>query len=381
MMKPPINKSVYIPPFTYESEVSGVTFGGFMTDKYSCSQPGATQLQGSPNVAHSGAAGSIPGISRAGVSVWDYITFPQAMIAAANKGKYWHLATIFERASLAFLSKKLGTIPNGGNANADPPADIVATTETALLDLHLHGENGAYHRALPGTGPQNWAHNHLANGVWDLQGLVAEWVMGLFIGKDGTDGHPEVLANLDVTALGSPYGRGAISESGGATPTLTVDGAGINWLKAWTADAFNGLSVYIAEAASGAGAFYTIADTNATSLVLTNGDAPGNGTATFVIVRHVATDISSGCTAAQKILTLRNTDADLKPFAIPATTDTTGSTTYGNDVYNFNKSALRAALRGGGFANGANAGVFNLSLSAAPSTSGNTLGFRACKAL
>jgi len=374
------NKQIIIPPFV-TPDVSGVTFGGFAVDKYICSQPNATPAEGSPDVAHSGVAGIVPAISKAGVPVWDYITFPQAMIAAANKGKGWHLMTAFEWGSLAHLAKKLSTLPNGGNSNLDPPSDIVATTEIALLDKHLHTESATYHRALPGTGPKNWAHNHLANGVFDLQGLVWQWVMGLFIGVAGTDGHPEVLASLDCSYTGSPYGRGTISGSGGATPTLTMDGAGINWLKAWTADAFNGMSVYIAEANSGAGVFYTIADTTATTLILTNGDAPGNGTATFVICKHIATDVGGGCTSGQKILTLRDADADLKAFAIPATTDGTGSATYGNDGYYFDKAALCAAFRGGYFRNGETHGVFSLNLGSPPSYSDYGLGFRACKAL
>jgi len=374
------NKQVLIPPFV-SADVAGVIFGGFVADKNICSQPDSNAAEGSPNVAHSGAAGAVPGLSKSGVPVWDYITFPQAMIAAANKGKGWHLTTAFEWGSLAHLAKKLNTLPNGGNANTDPPADIAATTEIALLDKHLHAQEATYHRALPGTGPKNWAHNHLANGVFDLQGLVWQWVMGLFIGAAGTDGHPEVLASLDCTYTGSPYGRGTISNSGGNPPVLTLDGAGVNWLKQWAADAYNGMSVYIAEAAGGAGAFYAITDTTATTLLLTNGDAPGNGTATFCIVKHVATDIGTGCTSGGLILTLRDADADLKAFAIPATTDGTGATAYGKDVYYFDKSALRAAFRGGYFNDEAGAGVFSLNLNNAPSNSNYGIGFRACKAL
>jgi hypothetical protein len=206
--------------------------------------------------------------------------------------------------------------------------------------------------------------------------------MGLFIGAAGTDGHPEVLASLDCTYTGSPYGRGTISNSGGNPPVLTLDGAGVNWLKQWAADAFNGMSVYIAEAAGGAGAFYAITDTTATTLLLTNGDAPGNGIATFCIVKHVATDIGAGCTSGGLILTLRDADADLKAFAIPATTDGTGATAYGKDIYYFDKSALRAALRGADFSNlSGPAGVFALYLYNTPSDANSTLGFRAAKAL
>lgn len=375
-----VSEHVLIPSFT-TPDVAGVTFGGFMADKFVSSQPNATPAEGSPDVAHSGAAAAVPAISKPGVPVWDYITYPQAMIACCNRGKGWHLLTAFEWAALAFLAKKYGTQPHGGNANVNPPSDIGYATEIALLDKHLHAENAAYHRALPGSGPNTWSHNHLSNGVFDLQGLVWQWVMGLHIGKTGVDGHPEVLASLDVTYTGSPYGRGTISNSGGNPPVLTVDGAGINWLKAWDADAFNGMSVYIAEAGGGAGAFYTITDTTATTLLLTNGDAPGNGAATFCICKHIATDVGGGCTSGQKILTLRDADADLTAFAIPATTDAAGAAAYGNDVYYFDKAALRAAVRGGDFSTEALAGVFALNLFNAPSLSSSSIGFRAAKSL
>ena len=107
------NHKVYIPKFT-TSEVAGVTFGGFEACKYILSQPNATAAEGSPDVAHSGAAGSVPGVSRAGLPVWDYITFPQAMIACCNMGKGYHLTSAFERAALAFLSQNISA--REGNA-------------------------------------------------------------------------------------------------------------------------------------------------------------------------------------------------------------------------------------------------------------------------
>ena len=378
------NHAVYIPNFT-TADVAGVTFGGFEIDKYPCSQPSAVNAAGTGwyDVAHSGNAGVVPGISRPGVPVWDYITFPQAMIAAANKGKGWHLTSAFEWASLAFLAKKLSSDdtrrwPGGGNNNVDPPADAVTATEIALLDLHLHAENNTYHRALPGSGPKTWSHNQQANGVFDLNGLVWEWVLLMM----NTSGHAYVPANIKVTYQESPYGRGTISGSGGAAPTLTCDGSGVNWAKAWTVDEFNSACYcYIAEASSGAGAFYAVTANTANTAVLTNGDAPGNGTATFCIFKLIATDISGGCTSGQKIVTLRDADADLKYFAIPATTDGTGVNGYGNDVYYYDKSAVRAAIRGGGFRSAAAAGVFALDLGTAPSNADYLVGFRAAKAL
>jgi hypothetical protein len=360
-----------------------LSFDAFLCDQFLCSQPNARSDEGSPDVAHSGAAGSVPAISRPTLPVWDYITFPQAMIAAANKGKGWHLMTAVEWAILAEWSRINGTMPHGGNANTDPPSDVTYTSEEAQIDQHLHGANAAYHRALPGTGPNTWAHNHKENGVWDLQGLTLQWIMGLAgVGTDWTtNGYPRILAKTDLKYLTSAFGRGTISGSGGATPTLTCDGAGVNWLKGWTTDEFNGMYIYIAEAAAGAGAWYTITDTTPTTIILTNADAPGNGTATFYVAKVISVDITAGMTSGNKILTLRDADANLKPFAIPATSDGTGSDTYGKDGYWFDKGAERAALRGGGFSHVASAGVFALGLSYGPSDAVYIISFRACKCL
>src|SRR5574343_1834132 len=158
-----VNHAVFIPNFT-TTDVAGVNFGGFEMDKYPCSQPSAVNAAGSGwyDVAHAGNAGVVPGISRPGVPIWDYITFPQAMIAAANKGKGWFLTTDFHWGAIAHLAKKQGTMPHGDNSTVNPPADVTYTTETAALDKHLKAESASYNRALPGTGPGTWSHNHLA---------------------------------------------------------------------------------------------------------------------------------------------------------------------------------------------------------------------------
>jgi len=373
-----INHHVYIPKFTHPAEVSGVTFGGFLADKYINSQPNARPDEGSPDVAHSGAAGSVPGVSRPGLPVWDYINFPKSMIVCCNKGKGYHLTSAFERASLAFLAHKFGTMPHGGNKNVNPPCDYTYTSEIGILDEHLYSENPSYCRALPGTGPNTWGHNHLPSGVFDLNGLVWEWCLMLMT----TDGYPMVPGNINVSYLGSPYGRGTISDSGGATPTLTCDGSSINWKKAWVANEFAGMKLYIAEAdASATGILFDITSNTATAIVLANGSAPGNGTATFCVFKTIATDITNGMTSGHRILSLRNSDADLKAFAIPASSDGTGSAVYGNDGFWFDKAATRAAVFGGNFDSGVRAGVFALYLNAAPSPSNYNIGFRACKAL
>lgn len=222
------NHAVMIPRFTgVDTGLTGITYGGFLCDKYLNSQPSAKNEAGAGwyDIAHSAVPGTVPGISKPGDPVWDYIDFPKAMVACANKGKGWHLLTDFEWAAPAMLAKKQGTMPHGGNANVNPPSDTTYTTETAQLDKHLKAETASYNRALPGTGPAAWADNHLASGVYDLQGLVNQWVCMMM----DTSGYPQISANRDLSYEGSPFGRGTIS----GTATLTCDGAGVNWKKAW----------------------------------------------------------------------------------------------------------------------------------------------------
>lgn len=126
---------------------------------------------------------------------------------------------------------------------------------------------------------------------------------------------------------------------------------------------------------------YDVAGNTPSSLILTAGSSPRNGTATFVIVRHVPVNITTGMDSGGFINSLRS-DTDLAPFAIPASSSSRGDTRFGNDRYWFYKThPLRAALRGGGIHGAGSAGVSALALDGTPSGSYCGLGFRACKAL
>ena len=514
------NHSVFIPAFKgIDTGLTDITFGGFELDKFPNSQPSAINEQGLAwyDVAHSGAAGSVPGISKPGDPAWDYVTFPQSMIAAANKGKGSFLSTDVMWASVGFLAKKNGTLPHGNNSNTNPPSATGFTTEIATLDKHLKAES-SYNRALPGSGPATWAHNHLASGVYDLNGLVYEWVCMMM----DTNGYPQVSANLDLSYGGAPFGRGTVS----ATSLLTTDGAGVNWKKEWetwlaydaeegaisvgnavvggtsgasgivtqvidlgttgllklrrtTTAAFqndedlnvssvkkavaNGTEVgefaitylgydgqtaafalgdtvtgattghtgvivsdsdsgtfgtlgllgatgvfqdneelqvsgatkaiavataqscqaYIPEAAAGAGVSYPI--TASTPNTLTLSGTPADGVATFWIHKTITRDITLrtdtglAMTSGHRIDSLRDADNDLKAFAIPGTSSSGGSATYGNAYYYFDKSAARAAIRGGYFRG--DGGVFSLYVHNPPSYAYSHIGFRAGKVL
>jgi len=252
---------------------------------------------------------------------------PEAMIIAADKGKGWHLTTSFEWASMAYLWQKANTI------------------DDCIVDIHAE---------------------------------TYQWVMGLFMQPDG---HVDILANIDVTYAGSPYGRGTISNSGKANPILKCDGKGLNWHKQWKPGSFNGLSIYIAEANNGAGEFFPIQKTTENSIILSKGVVPGNGIATYCIIKHVAIDVTSGMTSGNKITKLRESDAELKPFAIPASSGNNNVEMIADRYWFYKGDSVRAALRGGNFDTAAVAGVFYLVMIDAPSNSYYGVGFRACKAL
>ena len=366
----------YIKPFTHP-DVSGVTFGGFAVSRYICSQPNATPDDDNPDVADSASVGNISAFSRWGVPAWRYITYWEARKAAANAnaidGPGVHLLTAFEWASLAMLSHKYGILPHGNNANTNPPADVTFTSETALLDRACNARDAGWYANLVGTGPATWNLLHHPNGVADLNGNMWEWVMGLHMqtaDEAGHEGHAMVLGNLNVSLTGSPYG---VSTSVG-TNTLTDS------RKAWTVNEF--ATMYLIDSA---GTRFTIASNTATVITVSSGN-PASGA--YEIVTDTGTDITSGMASGNKILTLRDSDAGLKGFAIPATSDGTGAAQYGTDGYWFNTADpgsapnnIRTAIRGGPWLNGVNAGVFALNLLVPPSRSDNLIGFRLGKAL
>jgi len=367
------NRMVWIPEFTHD-DVAGVTFGGFWAGKYICSQPNATYVNDKPDVADSADPGAVPAISQYGVAGWRCVSYWSARKACANLGVGWHLLTAFEWASLAFYSEKHKCMPTGNNANTNPPSDTTWPGQVAKLDLACNARNAGWYANLVGTGPNAWAHNHQADGVMDLNGNMWEWCLGLHMrtaDEGAAAGQPLVLASLNVGLTTSPYG----SSTATGVNSLT-DGN-----KAWTVNEFAGMILM-----DSAGTRHDIASNTATVLTLTSGLTPASGV--YEILKAVAVDITAGMTTANKILTLRDADADLKAFAIPATSDGTGASKYGTDGYWFDTTdpgsapnAIRSARRGGAWDAGTSAGVFALHLNNVPSFAGVTISFRCGKSI
>jgi len=369
--------------------------------------------------------------------------------ANAIDGPGVHLLTAFEWASLAMLSHKFGCLPHGNNKNVNPPADVTYTSETARVDAAAIARDATWYASLTGTGPATWNLLHQPSGPADLNGNMWEWTLGLHMqtadevvaisaidgdattisvttaaahglaaaehvtiagtvgynglytiatavdtthftitdaghnlaaeatGTAGHQGHALVLASLDVSLAASPYGR---STSIGTNTLTDTD-------KVWTVNYFTagggaGATCYLMDSA---GTRFTIASNTATQITVSSGN-PAAGP--YEIVKDTGVNIVNGMTSGQKILTLRDADASLKGFAIPATADGTGAAAYGTDVFYFNTADagtapnnIRTASRGGDWDDGATAGVFALYLGYAPSLAGSSFGFRCAKAL
>ena len=367
------NTMVWVPQFTYP-DVAGVTFGGFWAGKYICSQPNATVDDDNPDVADFADPGGVPAVSQYGVASWRYINYWYARKACANIGVGWHLMTAFEWSSLALWSEMNGTMPHGNNRNTNPPSAVEDPSETALLDLACFARNPGWYANLVGTGPVTWNHNWQASGVSDLNGNMWEWNQGLHMRTldEGDDaGKPLILASLNVSLARSPYG----SATAVALNSLTDSN------KSWQTDEFAGCFLV-----DRLGTRHAIIGNSATALTLSSGLTPA--TDVYEVVRAVNTDITAGMSSGNRTLTLRNADADLKPFAMAATSDAAGATKYGTDGYWFDKNDpgsapnnMRSALRGGYWSSDSAAGVFALALSNVPSLAHYAFGFRCCKSI
>lgn len=376
------NERVLIPPFSHP-DVSGVTFGGVEIAKYLASQPSATPDNAVPNVADNVDPGVVWANSRAGVAPWTFTNYWNARKACCNlddpaRGIIGnHLCTVFEHQSAARWSHKFGTQPHGSNNNVNPPSDFNYTDEVGILNRYLNTKNATYYSALPGTGPTTWSHNHDRSGIYDLNGIAWEWRQGLHLMPANfsdnsvpphviTDalgaGYVLVLATLNVSQLRAPYGQS------------TAVGAGFlrDNYKSFVINEFAGGFLLDVD-----GHFYYINSNTATDLVINATPHAGP----YEILRLVATDITAGLVSDNLILTLRDSDVNLKAFGIPATTDIIGSSSYGNDIYLFNKSIWASTLSGGYFSSGSGAGIFSLYLAKAGNDSSYAWGFRSAKSI
>lgn len=119
------------------------------------------------NVIQNGLAYSLPNEDPT-----TQVDFDTCVKACEDKGKGFHLMTAFEWGALALWCQKNGYLPNGNN---DYGKDV--REEQVVARVAYQDENVC--RVATGTGPASWSHNGKADGIYDLNANVWEWVGGM----------------------------------------------------------------------------------------------------------------------------------------------------------------------------------------------------------
>lgn len=240
-------------------------------------------------------------------------------------GTGWHEATVAEWAAVALWCHKRGCEPRGNNNYGK---DANESTYDAIPAPGVQ-DSGKTARVLTGTGPLPWSHNGQMDGIWDMNGNVWEWLLGLRLYK----GELQIIADNNaadnsVSTAASSAAWKAIRASDGAL--ITPDGNGTT---------------------SGSIKLNVVSGKAVWDTTITDQKDEGRGCS----FKDITAGSAVGDAAKLVLMALA-----LMPDA--ALTGTGIDTTYGGDYFWFNNGAEeRLPSRGGCWADGG-AGLFGLYL-------------------
>lgn len=255
-------------------------------------------------------------------------------------GTGWHEATVAEWAAVALWCHKRGCEPRGNNNYGK---DANESTYDAIPAPGVQ-DSGKTARVLTGTGPLPWSHNGQMDGIWDMNGNVWEWLLGLRLYK----GELQIIADNNaadnsVSTAASSAAWKAIRASDGAL--ITPDGNGTT---------------------SGSIKLNVVSGKAVWDTTITDQKDEGRGCS----FKDITAGSAVGDAAKLVLMALA-----LMPDA--ALTGTGIDTTYGGDYFWFNNGAEERLPRRGGYWNdGGYAGLFSLYLNNPRSSSGWHIGGR-----
>lgn len=253
------------------------------------------------------------------------LNFDTARAACEAKGTGFHMSTLAEWAYIALWCRKNGTMPHGNNNYGKDSAYTYEHGEESAKDGNSTG------RCFTGSGPATWGHDWTTYGIQDLNGNVWEWNTGMRL----VDGEIQII----------PYNNAAMGAECDMSATSTL----------WKAIQSDG------------------------SLV----DPGSDDTLKYDYVSshiQLTTEITSsadsgrGCTYQSMTLATGLEAPELVKILLIYPYEPGGD--YSGDYHWMNNTGERLPICGGGWYDGAYAGVFNVNLSFLRSYASSSIGFR-----
>lgn len=262
----------------------------------------------------------------------DVVTHDYAVTACKQKGTGWHCATNAEYAALALLCKSQGFMPRGNNSCGK---DYAITSEKGTPS-HTYDSSGTKYmgRVATGSGPVSWTHDGTPFGVYDLNGNVYEWAVGMRT----VDGEIQNIPNNNAADNTKD-----LSASSTEWKAIMPDGSLV-------APGTEGTLKYDAETATPSGIRLN------TSL-----ENPQTTDANYLNKTFETVAAKDGVTIPNMLKLLA-----LMPIDVA----------HGADYMYVRNNGERCALRGGYWNDTSDAGVFCLYLNRARSSAGHSFGFR-----